>query len=106
MRMLSHDALTHALRVYELVERARMHIGPGDEAKLRAAVMEASAIVTAEKAILKGVLAAQTKAAQDLDRAQWTPGCRLPLRERAQPHLTAANDEHGLSPEQPASPFA
>lgn len=103
MRMLSHDALTHALRVYDLVERARMHIGPGHEAKLRSLVMEASAIVTAEKPILRGVLAAQTKAAEACDLTQWTPSGPIPLRRRPEPHLTAANDEHP-TPSEPASP--
>ncbi|CAN7172035.1 hypothetical protein [Brevundimonas sp. LjRoot202] len=106
MRMLSHDALTHALRVYDLVERARLHIGPGHEAKLRSLVTEAASIVSAEKAILKGVLSAQANAAQDLDRAKWTPGCRLPLAPRPQEHLHAANDEHVTTPELPASPVA
>jgi hypothetical protein len=94
MRMLSHDALTAALRVYELVERARLHLGSGHEAQLRSAVSEAASIVMAEKSVLKGVLAAQANAAKDLDRAQWTPNGRLPLRERPEEYPHPANDEH------------
>jgi hypothetical protein len=102
MRMLSHDVLTEAGRVYDLIERARMHVRAGDEAKLRALVCEAASIVAEQKPLLRGVLAAQAQAAKHLDRAQWTPGCRLPLRERPEPHLHAANDEHPATSEQPA----
>ena len=105
MRMLSHDALTQALRVYELVERARLHVGPGHEAKLRSLVSEAASIVSAEKPVLRGVLSAQTKAAQDCDLRQWTPSGPIPLRRKAAEQPDAAND-HLPASEQPGGNLA
>ena len=96
MRMLAHDALTHALRVFELVERARTYVGPGDEAQLRARVMEAFAIVSAEKPVLKAVLAAQKQAAEACDLQQWTPGGPIPLRRKSTEHPAAANDREAV----------
>jgi hypothetical protein len=102
MKMLAHDALTQALRVYDIIERARLHIGTGHEAQLRAAVTEAAAIVVAEKAILRGVLAAQGQAAQALHLSQ-----RPAVGVGVQPHehLNAAND-HLTTPETAVSPIA
>ena len=100
--MLAHDAMTRALRIYDIIERARLHIGAGHEAQLRAAVMEAAAIVVAEKAILRGVLAAQGQAAKALHLNQ-APAVGVGV----QPHEHAnANDNHNATSELPATPVA
>jgi len=94
MRMLSHDVLTNAVRVYELIQLAAQDVRSGNEAQARARLLRADSLVTSELPLLKGVLAAQTKAAEDLDLTQHTPFGRLPLRPRPEPQLHAPNDNH------------
>lgn len=105
MRMLAHDALVHSLRVFGLVQKAAAHSRSGDHAKARAALDRADAIVVAELPVLKGVIAAQTQAAEGLNLKEWTLWGQLPCRGQPQEHLHAAND-HVAPPEQPTPTVA
>lgn len=106
MRLIAHDALTAARRILGGVQTADTLARAGHHEQSRALLSQLASEAMAELPVIDGVLAAQTEAAKGLDRAQWTPSGCIPLRERPEPHLTAANDEHGISPEQPASPVA
>jgi hypothetical protein len=104
MRMLSHDALIQSVRIMELVQTVAADFRAGNEAQGRARLQRADSLITAEMPIIREVLAAQTKAAEHMDRAQWTPQGRIPLRPRPKPQLHAANDEHGVTPSEQPGP--
>lgn len=50
--------------------------------------------------------ALQRQAAEVRDLTQWSPQGRIPLRRKAAPNLTAANDEHPATSEQPGGTVA
>lgn len=106
MSMLSHDALIVARQVYGRIRVANQLTIRGDHEKARAVLAEIASIVEAQIPVIDHVIAAQTKAAEALDLTQHTPFGRLPLRERPAPNLTAANDEHPTTSEQPGGTVA
>lgn len=100
MRMLSHDVLTNAVRVYELIQLAAQDSRSGNEAQARARLFRADSLVAGELPLLRGVLAAQAKAAQALNLSQ-SPSVRvLASIGVPQPHPDAANS-HASPPHQP-----
>lgn len=102
MKMLAHDALTQAVRVFGLVQLAALNSRSGNEAQVRALLHRADALVAAELPILKGVLAAQGQAAKALHLSQ-RPAAGVGVQPHEHPH---ANDDHLTTPETPVSPFA
>lgn len=102
MKMLAHDCLTNAQRVFELVQLAALNSRSGNEAQARAYLHRADAIVTAELPILKGVIATQAHAAKAVQLAQ-SPAVGLGVHPHENPH--AAND-HQATSELPATPVA
>lgn len=106
MRLLAHDALIVARRVYDMIERGAEHIRSGDEARALLVLNEAASVVMANRAVLNGVIDAQEKAAEAVNLAEWTPDGPLPLGRKPaeQPH--AANDDQTETPEQPGDTVA
>lgn len=109
--MLSHSALTVAARLLEGVVSAEALIRRGDETQGRALLARLASEVMAELPVIRGVLAAQTDAAERGQLAQWTPKGPLPLRERPEKHAhaahpVAANENHLTTPEQPGGNLA
>ncbi|WP_420478263.1 hypothetical protein [Brevundimonas sp. FT23028] len=102
MKMLAHDALTHAVRVFELVKLAALNSRSGNDAQVRALLHRADALVAAELPVLRGVLAAQGQAAKELHLSQ-RPAVGLGVEPHEHPH--PAND-HNATPELPAPTVA
>lgn len=104
MRPLAHDALTAARRIYAGIRAADALATLGDDAGSRQLLATLASQAASELPVLDGVLAAQAKAAEDMDRAQgasWSPWGRIPVRPKPEPHPDAANDEHPTTPEKP-----
>lgn len=107
MRPLAHDALTVARRILVGIRAADALASHGDQSGCRRLLSTLASQAEAELPVIDGVLAAQAKAAADMDLAQWTPGCRIPLRPRkAAEHPAPANDEHPTTPEKPSDTVA
>ena len=93
MRMISHDALVEARKVYGRIRVAHGMLLIGQERQARAVIAELASIVTGEIPVLEEVIATQAKAADETNAAQWSPWGRLPVGVQPQPHLHA-NDNH------------
>lgn len=102
MRLIAHDALTVARRVYGEIIRAAALSRGGNEPNVRAILAELDSIVSAELPVLNGVLAAQTQAAESLNLTQWTPQGPIPLRRKAAEQPDAANDHETRLPSEHA----
>lgn len=101
MRMISHDVLIVARRILGGIQTADGLARAGHEAQSRALLTQLASEAAAELPVIDGVLAAQKQATEASDLTQWTPDGPLPLRPKAEPHLTAAND-HAVPSSAPA----
>ena len=92
MRLISHDSLVNALKVYDRVIAISDQIRRGETALAKVAFAELDSIVVRERPVLVGVISAQAKAAQALDLSQGSLNRPLVVSRQPaeQPH--AAND--------------